>query len=63
MEQMGHTDPKMALSVYTKVIGDRSRRGKGDRLVGVLHGVEWARMGTNVESEAPSPLTLMTSER
>jgi integrase len=47
MEQMGHTDPKLALRIYAKVIGDRRRRGAGMRLVGVLDGTEWAQTGTN----------------
>ena len=46
-EQMGHADPKLALRIYAKVIGDRRRRGRGERLVGVLRGAEWARVGTS----------------
>lgn len=49
MEQMGHTDPKLALRIYAKVIGDRRHHGK--RLIGVLNGAEWARMGTNRSAE------------
>ena len=41
MDQFGHTDPNLALRIYTKVVG-RRRRGHGERLVGVLAGVEWA---------------------
>ena len=46
MEQLGHTDPKLALRIYAKVIGDRRRRGRGERLVAVIRGVEWAPLGT-----------------
>jgi integrase len=42
MDQMGHTDPKLALRIYAKAIGNQ-RRGHGTRLVGVLGGVEWAQ--------------------
>jgi hypothetical protein len=58
MDQLGHTDPKLALRIYTKVVG-RRRRGHGERLVGVLAGVEWAPMGTTAGSGAslaPPPL-------
>jgi hypothetical protein len=47
MHQMGHTDPKLALRIYTKVIGDQRRRGPGARLVGVLDGARWT--SANVE--------------
>lgn len=42
MHQMGHSDPKLALSIYTRVIGQQRRRSPGARLVGVLDGVTWA---------------------
>ena len=41
MHQMGHTDPKLALRIYTKVMGEQRRRGPGARLVGVLDGAMW----------------------
>jgi integrase len=41
MHQMGHTDPKLALRIYTKVMGEQRRRGPGARLVGVLDGAVW----------------------
>ena len=41
MHQMGHTDPKLALRIYTKVMGEQRRRGPGARLVGVLDGARW----------------------
>ncbi len=52
MDQMGHSDPKLALRIYTKVVARKRRRGAGDRLVGVLDGVQWAQTGT---TSAPSP--------
>jgi len=52
MDQLGHTDPKLALRIYTKVAGRKRRRGAGDRLVGVLDGAQWARIGT---TPAPEP--------
>jgi integrase len=59
MEQLGHSDPKLALRIYTKVIGDRRRRGRGERLVAVVRGVEWAPMGTKApgaHDDALAPL-------
>ena len=38
MEQLAHTDPKLALRIYTKALGDRRSRGRGTRLVSVLGG-------------------------
>ncbi len=45
MHQMGHTDPKLALRIYTKVMGEQRRRGPGARLVGVLDGATWIEAG------------------
>jgi integrase len=41
MQQMGHSDPKLALRIYTKTMGDMRRRGAGSRLTGVLEGAKW----------------------
>jgi integrase len=42
MHQMGHADPKLALRIYTKVMGEqRRRRSPGARLESVLDGVQW----------------------
>ena len=60
MDQLGHTDPKLALRIYTKVVGRKRRRGAGERLVGVLTGAEWAPMGTSSDS-APDLEGLVTS--
>ena len=61
MHQMGHTDPKLALRIYTKVMGEQRRRGPGARLVGVLDGARW----TEVEAArlAGAPLVGETSVR
>ena len=60
MEQLGHTDPKLALRLYTRAIR-RPERVAGMKLVGVLNGVEWAPTGTRAVSAddaaiyAPAP--------
>lgn len=43
VNQMGHADPKLALRIYTKVVGEQRRRGSGARLVSVLEGAQWTR--------------------
>lgn len=55
MHQMRHTDPKLALRIYTKVVGDQRRRGPGALLVGVLDGVRWVEAGSHVEPAADDP--------
>jgi integrase len=55
MHQMGHTDPKLALQIYTKITGEQRRRGPGARLVGVLDGARWTEANTHAESEADDP--------
>jgi integrase len=52
MHQMGHTDPKLALRIYTRVMGEQRRRGPGARLVGVLDGPRW----TEAQPQAESPV-------
>ncbi len=49
MHQMGHADPKLALRIYTKVMGEQRRRGAGARLVRVIDGAQWTQ---NDESDA-----------
>lgn len=48
--QMGHADPKLALRIYTKVMGEQRRRGPGARLVSVLDGPRWVETGVSVAS-------------
>ena len=55
MQQMGHTDPKLALRIYTKVIGDQRRRGPGARLVGVLDGARWTEANSHAEPKVDDP--------
>jgi integrase len=43
MHQMGHADPKLALRIYTKVMGEQRRRSPGARLIGVLDGARWTQ--------------------
>lgn len=45
MHQMGHTDPKLALRIYTQVTGEQRRRSAGERLTAVLAGPRWAAVG------------------
>jgi integrase len=58
MHQMGHTDPKLALRIYTKVMGEQRRRGPGARLAGVLDGAAWARMGSLAEPNTDDAITI-----
>jgi integrase len=52
MHQMGHTDPKLALRIYTKVMGEQRRRGPGARLVGVLDGARWTEAHSRAAANA-----------
>jgi integrase len=58
MHQMGHTDPKLALRIYTKVMGEQRRRGPGARLVGVLDGARWTQDTPSDESSADQTATV-----
>jgi Phage integrase family len=44
MQQMGHTDPKLALRIYAQAM----RRGEEERaaLEALVQGIDWARLGT-----------------
>jgi hypothetical protein len=57
MHQMGHTDPKLALRIYTKVMGEQRRRGPGARLVGVLDGATWTQAEEGARSRAGELVT------
>ncbi|MGH2904134.1 MAG: tyrosine-type recombinase/integrase [Solirubrobacteraceae bacterium] len=57
MHQMGHADPKLALRIYTKVMGEQRRRGPGARLVGVLDGARWTE-AAQAESGADQTATV-----
>ncbi len=58
MHQMGHTDPKLALRIYTKVMGEQRRRGPGARLVGVLDGATWTQALPWTEFNADVPVSV-----
>jgi integrase len=45
MGQMGHTDPALALEVYTKVM--ERKRDTGERMDALLRGADWAATGSN----------------
>jgi integrase len=55
MQQMGHSDPKLALRIYTKTMGDLRRRGPGSRLVAVLAGPEWTQIESHTASVRRDP--------
>ena len=55
MHQMGHTNPMLALRIYTKVMGEQRRRGPGARLVGVLDEARWTEAQYSAESHADGP--------
>jgi hypothetical protein len=57
MHQMGHSDPKLALRIYTKVLGEQRRRGPGARLVAVLEGVQWTRASPDERPESVAGAT------
>ena len=44
MQQMGHTDPKLALRIYAQAM----RRGEEEKaaLTALVEAVDWARLGT-----------------
>jgi integrase len=43
MAQLGHTDPKFTLRIYTHLM--RRRDGERERLRALVHGAEWAENG------------------
>jgi integrase len=60
MQQMGHTDPKLALRIYTKVMGEQRNRGPGARLTAILAGARWIHTGTladEIDARASEPPT------
>jgi hypothetical protein len=50
MQQMGHTDPKLALRIYAQAM----RRGDEEKaaLKAAVQGIDWARLGTGRASAA-----------
>ena len=51
MHQMGHADPKLALSIYTRVVGEQRRRGPGVRLLSVLDGAQWTQANNDHDAQ------------
>ena len=53
MQQMGHTDPKLALRIYAQAM----RRGEEEKaaLTALVEGVDWARLGTQRGSASSRP--------
>ncbi len=53
MRQVGHSDPKVTLSIYAQVM----YRGEGERerLKAVVEGADWALLGTGDDFESPKP--------
>jgi hypothetical protein len=61
MHQMGHTDPKLALRIYTKVMGEQRRRGPGARLIRVLDGARWTEVGDAPPEPIPASVAVRRS--
>jgi integrase len=63
MQQVGHTDPKVTLGIYAKVM--LRRDGERDRLIALADGVDWAQTGTNEadHGSASEPLAEPTNEK
>jgi integrase len=61
MRQVGHTDPKVTLSIYAQVMF----RGEGERerLRALVEGSQWALLGTTADSEGPRPVEKGPSAR
>ncbi len=60
MRQVGHTDPKVTLSIYAQVM----YRGEGERerLKVVSEGSDWALLGTGGDFSVPEPGEQLTLE-
>ncbi len=60
MRQVGHSDPKVTLSIYAQVM----YRGEGERerLKAVVEGSDWALLGTGGDFQVPEPGEQMTLE-
>ena len=61
MRQVGHTDPKVTLSIYAQVMF----RGEGERerLRALVEGSHWAISGTTADSSGPHPVEAGSSHR
>ena len=54
MDQMGHSDPRLALRIYAQAM----RRGDDERahLRALVEGTEWAPSGTSTANGHPQPV-------
>jgi integrase len=55
MAQLGHSDPKFTLRVYTHLMSRRD--GERERLKALVEGADWAAMGSESGSDEPMPTT------
>ena len=53
--ELCHSDPKLALQIYTKITTEQRRRGPGARLVGVFNGARWTEADSHAEPTADDP--------
>jgi hypothetical protein len=60
MQEMGHTDPGLALKVYAQSM----RRGENETrlLRALVEGADWANMGERADSKAPVATEMEESE-
>ncbi len=58
MAQMGHTDPGLALEIYTKVM--ERKRDTGARMDALVKGADWAVTGSSSELDAAALLSEQT---
>jgi len=60
MRQVGHSDPKVTLSIYAQVM----YRGEGERerLKTIVEGSDWALLGTGADVQPPEPGEQMSLE-
>jgi len=60
MRQVGHSDPKVTLSIYAQVM----YRGEGERerLKSIVEGSDWALLGTGGDIRVPEPGEQMSLE-
>ncbi len=61
MAQLGHSDPKVTLTIYSHVL--ERKRDHGERLDALVRGAEWAQTGTNPLSELPASEPATASEQ
>jgi hypothetical protein len=55
---MGHTDPSLALEIYTKVM--ERKRETGARMDALVQGADWAEMGSSSKLDTAALLSQKT---